>query len=520
MDSQLSSVKSANGHQEARGARSRWLVLAVLCSSLLLIVMDNTILNVALPTLARDLQPTNTQLLWIVDVYSLILAGLLVTFGTLGDRFGRKRFLVAGFVVFGAASAMIAFSASPGQLILGRALLGVGGAMIMPATLSIIRNVFLDDKERAMAIGIWGATASAGTAAGPILSGLLLEWFWWGSVFLINLPVLAVALPLGVWLIPESKNPKAQKWDALSAVVSVAAIIGVVWTIKEAGKYGVTPQVVLAGGASLALLVFFIRRQLRLREPLLDVTLFARRSFSTATLCVLVAIFGYFAILFFLTQHFQFVLGYSPIQAGLSLLPLAIGSAIGSPLTPRITALVGTRFAVAGGLLLFGGALGLFATVSAESAYAAILVALACVGFGVGVAVTAASAAILAAAPPERAGGAAAIQETSFELGGGLGIAVLGTVMAAAYRNSFGAVPGVPSDALGAARDSLATATQVAADLGDQGGTSLLNAAYAAFGEGFGLTMVVGAVVLAVGALLALILLPPGDQSIAADHDH
>ncbi|MGL5816689.1 MAG: DHA2 family efflux MFS transporter permease subunit [Phycicoccus sp.] len=495
-------------HAVTTPGRNRWLVLAVLCGSLLLVALDATILNVALPSLAADLAPSASGLLWIVDVYSLVLAGLLVTTGTLGDRFGRKRLLIAGFVVFGAASVAAAFASTTAMLVGARAALGVGGALIMPATLSIIRVVFTDRRELALAIGIWGAVGAGGAAVGPVLGGVLLEHFWWGSAFLINVPVMIAAIVLGVWLLPESRASRARSWDAVSAVLSIAGMVALFYAVKTVGSEGVTAVAVAAAVLAATLLTVFVRRQTRLAEPLLDLALFRDRRFAAAVGCVVLALFGLFAMMFFLTQHFQLVLGYSPMKSGLLLSPATVASLIAAPGAGALVSRYGSRAVVGSGFAAVAAGFGLLAGVRVDSPYLQIAAALVLLGLGATVAMTAASQTIMNTAPTERAGGAAAIQETGYELGGALGIAVLGSVMTARYTAELGSVPGVPQSALAAARESLAGAATVADDLGGATGARLYDAATTAFVAGFDLTVGIAGAVMAAAAIAAFLLLP------------
>ena len=500
----------------------RWLVLTVLASSLLLIAMDATLLNVALPTLAADLAPGSTELLWIVDAYGLVLAGLLVAMAGLGDRIGRRRLLSIGLVVFAGASLLAALAASPAQLIAARAFLGVGGAMIMPSTLSVLRSVFLDDRERAIAIGVWTAVAAGGFALGPIAGGALLEVADWPWLFAVQIPVVLVAFVAVRLVVPESRNPEPGPWDGLSVTLSVAGMLAFVWGVKELGKDGLTtPAGLAAMGAGLALLAVFVVRQARSSTPLVDVRLFRRRRFATASAAVLFTFFALGALLLLLTQFLQLVQGHSPLEAGVRLLPLAVAAAVGAPLTEALVRRAGMRITVSGAFALVAGALAALAAIDAGTSYAPIGAAFVAIGFGAGVAATAGSAAIMSAAPPERAGGAAAVQETAFELGGALGVAVLGSVMAALYRDAVGPLPGLPDDAAAAARDGLTGAVEVAAGLGEPGGEALLATASAAFVDGLGATVLIGAAVMAVVALAALGTMPgrpqPGTAGAAQD---
>ena len=483
-------------------ARRRWTVLAVLTTSLLLLAMDNTILNVALPTLAADLDAGGTELLWIVDAYSLVLAGLLVAMGTLGDRVGRRRLLCLGFGLFAAASIFAALAQSAEQLIAARAALGVGGAMIMPSTLAILRTVFTDERERALAIGAWTAAAAGGFALGPVVGGAVLEVAEWGVVFLINVPIVLVGLVLVLRLVPESRGDASRPWDLASVGLSIAGMVALVWGVKELGKDGldsVAALGALTGGA--AILTAFVVRQLRLAVPLIDVSLFRRRSFATATGAVLLTFFGIGGLLLVLTQFLQIAQGHGPLAAGLRLLPLALAAAGTGLATDALLRRFGPHRTVAAAFALVAAALGGFATIDPDTPYLLVATYLAVLGGGAGVDATAGTAAIMAAAPPDRAGGASAIQETAFELGGAIGVALLGSLASAVYRDEVGQVPA-------AARESLPGAAEVAEQVGGAAGAALLDAATLAFVDGFVATALAGAVIMALAALAAWRTLP------------
>ncbi|RKS70889.1 DHA2 family multidrug resistance protein-like MFS transporter [Actinomadura pelletieri DSM 43383] len=450
----------------------RWAGLAVLSASLLLIVMDITILNVALPEMSADLRPSAVELLWMVDAYSLVVAGLLVTAAALGDRWGRRRMLVAGFSVFGLASLGVLVAGSPGEVIAIRALLGAGGAMIMPSTLSMIRHLFTDPRERATALGVWATTAALGAALGPIIGGLLLEAFSWHSAFLVHVPVMAVAIVAALWLLPESRNPRPGRWDAVGTALSIVGMTALVYTIKDVGDEGITGANVVTGVVAVAGLGWFVRRCLRRPEPLLDVRLFRGRAFTAGTVVALVSSLSIAAIMLLLAQWMQLVQGYSALETGIRLLPEVVGAAVFSPLAPALAARLGARTVLAGGLAVGGiGYLVIF--VAGEPlGYWPVALSTFLVGVGMG-ALAVASAVIMAGAPPERSGSAAAVEETGYELGATLGVAVLGSVAAAVYRDGLSgfdlAGHGVTGQAAHDVRESLGGAMEVARGAGAAG---------------------------------------------------
>lgn len=504
------SASEETEHPPITSPRQRWLVLAVVSGSLLLCGIDLTVLHVAVPSMSRDLQPSAAQLLWIVDVYSLALAALLVTCGTLGDRIGRRRMVLSGFLTFGLASAACAFSTSTAQLIAARAALGAGAAMIMASTVAIIRVVFTDDRERALAIGVWTSAHSVGATIGPLLGGLVAERWGWGAVFLVNVPVIVVLLAVGARVIPESKNPVPRHWDLASVALSVTGLAGVVYALKQAGEHaGVNTTILLTALGGTALLYTFVRRQRRLAEPLLDFSLFAERRFTTATLCVIGCFGSYVALLFFLTQWLQQVGAYSPLLAGLSLMPLAAANAIGAVTAPWAASRWGNRRALTGALSLFAVAYAAIAAVGDTAHYGMLLLPLLAAGYGAGIVMTLGADSIMSAAQPERSGEAAAIQETSFELGAGLGVAVLGTVLTLVYRTVLPPVPGLGPEEQATAGQSFAAAEDLMAHLPSPTADAVLNAARQAYDNGFTTVAVIAAGILAVTALMAAVLLRP-----------
>ncbi|MFC7588962.1 MFS transporter [Nonomuraea antimicrobica] len=385
--------------------KNKWAALAVACPATLLLSLDLTVLHLALPTLSADLGASSTQVLWIGDIYGFALAGLLVTMGNLGDRIGRRRLLLIGAAAFGAASVITAYAPSAELLIAARALLGVAGATIMPSTLSIVRNVFTEPGERTMAIGIWSGMSAAGFAVGPVVGGLLLEHFWWGSVFLINVPIMALVLIGGFLVLPESRNPHAGRIDLVSVVLSFAGVVGTVYAVKEAAHKGLEHADVLAtGAAGIGLLALFVWRQTRLAEPLIDVRLFARRAFTASILTNLLAIFAMSAMMLMFAWYLQLVLGWSPLVAGVAQLPGGLSSAVGGMLATRLIHRIGRNGVVALGLAMNAGAFFYYTTLGTELNYLALLPILMIGGVGVGFAFTVNNDNVLATAPRERAG--------------------------------------------------------------------------------------------------------------------
>ncbi|MFE9660936.1 MFS transporter [Streptomyces sp. NPDC005955] len=485
-----------------RSRSSRWAMLAVLCASLLLVAMDATILNVALPSLIDDMRPSALQQLWIIDVYGLVLGGLLVTTGAIGDRFGRKRLFLAGFVLFGVASVLAATSDSPTQLIAGRVLLGVGGAMVMPSTLSLIRNIFTDPHERALAIGFWAAVAGAGAAIGPLVGGLLVEEYGWSAAFWVNVPVVVVTVAAGIWLLPEYKAAGTHALDWASAVLSVVGIVALAWGIKHVAKNGpaATGVVILVLGALV--LTVFVLRQLRLPDPLLDVRLFRSHPFTAAALATLMAMLAAGAALFLVSLWLQYVHGYSPFEAGLRTLPVALATLVGSLAAPRLMHAVGVRPVMGAGLLGMLAGFLLLALSPEPTSYVYIAVFLVTLGLGDGLAITTSASVLVSAVPPERAGQAGAVSETSYELGVGLGVALLGSIHAALYADLM------PRTAPEEARESIGGAAEAAAALGGPVGSRLLETARSAFDQALTTTAYVSAGIVAVVTVLVLWLVP------------
>ena len=481
----------------------RWPALGVLCASLLAIVVDNTIVNVALPTLARDLEADVSDLQWVVDAYTLVFAGLLLLAGALGDRYGRRRMLLVGLAVFGGASAWAASAGGVDGLVAARAVMGAGAALIMPATLSLLIGIFPDPRERSTAIGIWAATAGLGVALGPVVGGFLLDHFAWGSIFIVNVPLVVVAIAGGLRLLPESSDPAAQRIDWPGAALSVVGLVAFVWAVIEAPVRGWTSgPVLLAGAVAAASLVAFVVWQRRAAAPLLDVRLFRDARFSAASGTIMVLFFALFGFLFLSTQYLQFVLGYSPWAAGVRALPYAGAMIVCAPLSATLVAHLGTKRVVTAGMLLFAGGLAVAATITPGAGYGRLAVALLLMGAGMGFAGAPATESIMGSLPPDRANTGSAVNDTTRELGGALGVAIVGSIMSSLYAREL------PGDVPAAARESVAA------------GVGLDPAVAAAVREAFVLALsrasIVVAVVAALGAVIAWRWLPA--RSAASAH--
>ena len=495
---------------EPKATRREWIGLAVIALPCMLYSMDLTVLNLAVPALSAALAPSSAELLWIVDIYGFLVAGSLITMGTLGDRIGRRRLLLIGAAAFGLASVLAAFSTSAAMLIAARALLGVAGATLAPSTLSLIRNMFLDPRERTVAVSVWIMSYSAGAAIGPLIGGALLEYFWWGSVFLINVPVMALLLALGPLLLPEYREAQAGRLDVLSAIQSVGAVLPVIYGLKrvaEGGADWVAAAAVLAG---IAVGAAFVRRQRRLADPLIDLALFRIPAFSAAIATNILGFLATFGTFLFIAQYLQSVLGLSPLRAGLWSTPAALAFVAGSMATPAIVRRFSPAHVIAGGMTVSAAGFVLLALVDNAAAPLAVLV-LGSVVFSIGLTpvVALTTDLVLGAAPPERAGAAAAISETSSEFGGALGIAVLGSIITALYRGAMaaGMPPGLPPAAAEIAHGTIGGAVAVAAELPGTAGAALLAVAQDAFAQAFEVTALIGAGISLAVAILAVALL-------------
>lgn len=502
----------------ARATRRQWIGLAVLALPCMLYSMDLTVLNLAVPSLSAALKPSASQLLWIVDIYGFMVAGFLITMGNLGDRIGRRRLLLIGASAFGAASVLAAFSTSAGMLIAMRALLGIAGATLAPSTLSLIRLMFADPAQRSVAIGIWISSYSVGAAIGPVLGGLLLQWFWWGSVFLISVPVMVLLLAVGPWLLPEFRDPDARPLDVPSAALSIIAVLLAVFACKQIAAFGIGGAAggladgltVVCGLVGVGFGVAFLRRQHRLANPLIDLRLFGNPAFRIAIVTYTLGCFVLFGIFFFIAQQLQAVLGLSPFEAGLWSVPSSLAFVVGSMSMPRVSQRFGKRAAIVGGLCLAATGLVLMTWAATRAGPAGIAVASVFQALGLAPVFALATDLVVSGAPPERAGAASAISETSSELGGALGIAMLGSLGTAVYHAGMGNLTaiGVPPTAAATARGALGAAVEVAQQLGGAPGVALLGAAREAFVSSLQVASSVSAVLLIVAALLTARVLP------------
>ncbi len=493
-----------------------WLALSLLMFPVLLVAVDNTALTFALPAIARSLDATGTELLWIVDAYPLVLAGLLVAMGSLGDRIGRRRLLFIGSAGFAAVSAATAFAPGAEWLIAGRAGLGFFGAMLMPSTLSLIRNIFPESNRRRLAVAIWAAGFSGGAALGPILGGWLVEHLWWGAVLLVAVPIILPLLVLGPALIPESRDPAPGRVDAPSIVLSLLAMVPVVYGIKALATEGVAPEPLAALGAGLLMGYLFVRRQRRLAAsvsatPLLDLSLFGNPVFSTAITANVLALFSYNGFILFLAQHLQLLEGQSPSESGMAMVPALAATIIAGLLVVPLVRKVRPGFVVAGGLLLSAAGYGLVAFGDHGAGPGVLLAALLVLCLGVGAAETISNDLILTAAPAAKSGAAAAISETGYEVGSLLGTAILGSILTASYQHTLQLPAGVaetaPAEAAAQAGETLAGAAELARALPAPPAEAVMAAARAAFDSGVHITAAIALVLMAGAAVLAAVVL-------------
>jgi DHA2 family multidrug resistance protein-like MFS transporter len=492
-----------------KATRREWFGLGVIALPCLLYSMDLTVLNLATPHLSADLEPTGSQLLWIVDIYGFLLAGFLVTMGTLGDRIGRRRLLLMGAVAFGAASVLAAFSTSPHMLIAARAVLGIAAATLAPSTLSLIRNMFLDERERTFAIGVWIASFSAGGAIGPLIGGVLLTYFWWGSVFLVAAPIMALLLVLGPMFLPEYRDPAAGRLDIMSVVLSLVSVLAAIYGIKRAAETGFGGETLLSVAAGVALGTLFVRRQRVLRQPLIDLALFRQPAFTAALGVNILGFFVAFGAFLFIAQYLQLVLGLTPFEAGLWTVPSGIAFVAGSMLTPILVKRSRPTSVMAAGFVLAAAGFLLLARVGGSAALATTVIGYAVFSLGLAPVFTLATDRMVGSVPPEKAGMASGIAETSSELGGALGIALLGSLITAIYRGRMVNAPldGMPDEAVELARQTLGSAATAARQLQAENGDILLAVAQDAFTGAFTSASMVSATLTLLGAVLTALVI-------------
>jgi DHA2 family multidrug resistance protein-like MFS transporter len=487
-----------------KAGRKEWLGLIVIALPCILYSMDLTVLNLAVPKLSAELKPTSSQLLWIVDIYGFLLAGMLITMGTLGDQIGRRRLLLIGAAAFGLASILAAFSTSAEMLILSRAILGVAGATLAPSTLSLIRNMFLDPKQRTVAISVWITSYSVGGAIGPVIGGLLLEHYSWSLVFLISVPVMILLLIAGPLLLPEFKDPDAGGIDFFSAVLSLGSVLATIYGVKHFVQSGFNVYSLVSILAGLVLGLFFIRRQKKLSHPLVDLTLFKIPSFSTSLVVYTLGTFVLFGIFFFIAQYLQLVLELSPLEAGLWTLPSFLGFIVGSIVTPNLTTRFKPAIIMATGFATCSVGLGLLAVINQDFALPVLVASVTLLSLGMSPVFTLATDSIVGSAPAERAGIASSISETGSELGGALGIAILGSVGTLIYKGkvSQGLTESLSSLDAATSKDTLSGATTVASTLAPPYNDELLNLARAAFTDSIQLVALICGVLALIAAVV------------------
>jgi len=506
--------------EKSAGQRRQWAVLAVLCLSLFMVVLDVTIVNVAIPTLGRDLGAGTTDLQWIVDAYTLVFAALLLAMGHVGDRWGRKGALQAGIVLFAFASLLAALSTTVSQLVAFRAFMGVGAALVFPATLAILVNVFTDLRQRAAAIGIWSATTGVAIACGPVVGGFLLEHFSWGSIFLVNLPVAAIAIVAGLVLLPTSRDPNAGTLDWMGFVLSAVGVALLVWAIIEGPRLGWTSTSVVACFIVAAiLLTAFVVWETKRDHPLLDVRVFIDMRFTAASVAVASAFFALFGFIFLITQYLQLVLGYSPFEAGLRTVPFAAATAVMSPVAIVLMHRIGTKIVVTIGLLLMGAGFAVAATCDASSSYVGpILASMLLGGSGLAFATGPSTDSIMGSLSDDKAGVGSAVNDTTREIGGTLGVAVVGSVFASVFSPRLSdALAGlsVPADVAQQASESLGAALAVAAVAPPEVAKQLAIAAKDAFVSGLSTGCWVAVAAVVVGAVITALFLPARHTQVA-----
>ncbi len=508
-------VTTANGHHDdtldPRVHERRWLILGALCMSLFIIVMDNTILNVAVPSLITDLGASNSEIQWIIDSYVIVFAGLLLTSGSLSDRFGRKGALQIGIVLFGIGSVAAALSTSATQLIFTRAFMGIGGALIMPATLSILTNVFRDPRERGRAIAVWAGVSGLAVAVGPITGGVLLEHFSWSSVFWINVPIGAAALLLGAFVIPTSRDPKQTRLDPFGALLSIVGLATLLFGIIEGPEKGWTSDIVLTAFAIAAVtLIGFVRWEQRSTHPMLDLSVFRNPRFSSASSTITLTFFALFGSMFLMTQYWQLVHGYSPLEAGVRLVPHAITMMIVAPLSARFVERLGTKRVVTAGLTLIALGLGLLSTIHATTPYSVVITYFLIMSVGMGMTMAPATESVMGSLPRAKAGVGSAVNDTTRQVGGALGVAIIGSVVSSAYAGNIADIGrrfGLGARELEIAESSLGGAQRIAPSLGERSG-EFVSAANDGFVDSLSIGLRIAAAIIVFATVMAWRYLP------------
>ncbi|MGC1419031.1 MAG: MFS transporter [Acidimicrobiales bacterium] len=507
------SVLVASDSSPARApAYRRWVTLSVLCVTLLLISLDNTVLNVALPTIARSLGASASQLQWMVDAYAVVFAGLLLSLGALGDRAGRKWVFIGGLVVFGGGSAFAAWSPTPDVLTVARATMGVGAAALMPCTLSILTNVFTTERDRIRAIGIWSGTMGIGVALGPILGGFLLAHFWWGSVFLVNVPIAVLGIIGAIWLVPNSKNLLSSSPDPIGAFLSMLGLGLLLWGIIEApGRGWSSPAILGSLAAAAVLVVAFVVWERRIDHAMLPLRFFARRRYSVAISALALVLFALLGMFFLFTQYLQFDLGYSPLEAGVRIIPVAAALLVIAPLSVLVARKIGSKAVVATGLLLVALAFALLSRTSVSGTYRDCFVPFIIIGVGVALSLAPCTESVMGSLPRSQAGVGSATNDTAMQLGGALGVGVLGTVLNLRYQHLMAhAVAGakVPAPIEKVIESSLGTALAVARRAPKGLGAQLASVARRSFVSGMDEALLIATVVVGLAALVIAVMLP------------
>ena len=497
IDEDMNGEESNVAELRERAGKKEWIGLAVIALPCILYSMDLTVLNLALPHLSADLNPSSSELLWIVDIYGFMVAGFLITMGTLGDRIGRRKLLLIGACAFGIASVFAAYSKTAEMLIIARAILGVAGATLAPSTLSLIRNMFHNSKQRTIAIGVWITSYSAGGAIGPLIGGVLLEHFGWGSVFLISVPVMILLLILGPLLLPEYKDPSTGRLDLISVTLSLVAVLSVIFGLKKIAEHGpgLLPVLSIIGGSVVG--IFFLKRQEKLSTPLIDLKLFHAPAFSTSLIIYTLVTFVAFGSFIFTFQYLQLVIGFTPIKAGLWSLPLFFAFIIGSKISPKLVQRLHPSYLIPAGLILAVIGFILVTQVHRDSGLTFLVIGSFSYCLGLAPAFTLTTDIIVGAAPPEKAGAAAALSETGSEFGGALGIAILGSIGTTIYRSHLTRVmpEGVSSEMSEAARETLSSALEQADRLSAPLNSLLVTGANNAFISGMQVAAIISAAV-------------------------